>query len=174
MQKIGITERDDAGLDLSWADILKTNDYAGAVLITKNANPAFQNNVWELWNQSFKNIIIHFTCTGWGNTEMEPFVPTPESQFFCFQVHNYNQSLFSIVENFITCDVESEELDALLDENDLFRYRSAQDASDAGYYVDYYDNIGQRFEYYYHDVDSILDRIVSMRIVETNTNKKKG
>lgn len=80
MQKIGITERGDAGLDLSWADILKTNDYAGAILITKNANPAFQNNVWELWNQSFKNIIIHFTCTGWGNTEMEPFVPTPESQ----------------------------------------------------------------------------------------------
>lgn len=97
-----------------------------------------------------------------------------ETRSFCFQVHNYNQSLFSIVENFITCDVESEELDALIDENDLFRYRSAQDASDAGYYVDYYDNIGQRFEYYYHDVDSILDRIVSMRIVETNTNKKKG
>lgn len=83
--RIGITERGDAGLDLSWYQTLLTNNYDGAVLITKNANPSFQNKVFQLIQQGFSNIIIHFTCTGWGNTEMEPNVPSMETQLTYMQ-----------------------------------------------------------------------------------------
>jgi hypothetical protein len=57
---IGITERGDAGLDLSWADRLSEVD--GAILITKNPRPKFQKVVME----ASKPVIIHFTVTGYG------------------------------------------------------------------------------------------------------------
>lgn len=79
MKFIGITERGDAGLDLSWANLNKEK-FDGIVLITKNATKQFQEKVFELINSGFKNIIIHFTCTGCGNTKIEPFVPSPTEQ----------------------------------------------------------------------------------------------
>lgn len=83
--KIGITERGDAGLDFTWYEKLKKKGfygfyYDGAVLITKDANPQFQQKVFTLLEQGFKNIIIHFTCTGWGGTAMEPNVPAYGTQ----------------------------------------------------------------------------------------------
>lgn len=83
--KIGITERGDAGLDFTWYEKLKKKGfygfyYDGAILITKDANPQFQQKVFALLEQGFKNIIIHFTCTGWGGTAMEPNVPTYGTQ----------------------------------------------------------------------------------------------
>lgn len=72
--KIGITERGDAGLDLSWQNKLTSVD--GAILITKNINDAFIDAVMN----SAKPIIIHATCTGWGRTPMEPNVPVPQTQ----------------------------------------------------------------------------------------------
>lgn len=84
--RIGITERGDAGLDFTWYNKLSKTEnnkkfvYQGAVLITKNANPKFQEKVQKLMEQGFHNLIIHFTCTGWGNTPMEPNVPKPEIQ----------------------------------------------------------------------------------------------
>lgn len=78
--KIGITERGDAGLDFTWFDKLSKKTFygfpfTGAVLITKNANPKFQQKVFDLIQLGFQNIVIHFTCTGWGHTPMEPNVP---------------------------------------------------------------------------------------------------
>lgn len=67
--KIGITERGDAGLDLSWYDKLCTVD--GAIIITKNINDRFS----ELLLSATTPTILHCTCTGWGTTWMEPNVP---------------------------------------------------------------------------------------------------
>lgn len=69
--KIGITERGDAGLDLSWYDKLTTVD--GCILITKNLTDAFIQKVLQT---DMSKIIIHATCTGWGHTWLEPNVPS--------------------------------------------------------------------------------------------------
>lgn len=68
MNKIGITERGDAGLDLSWADKMQRVD--GAILITKNVNDRFIETVAK----QEKPVIVHGTCTGFGGTELEPNV----------------------------------------------------------------------------------------------------
>lgn len=75
--KIGITERGDAGLDLSWAD--KLNYVDGAILITKNITDKFIKTVCEKHNAGHK-IIIHCTCTGWGGSVIEPNVPEYTTQ----------------------------------------------------------------------------------------------
>lgn len=67
--KIGITERGDAGIDLSWVE--KINEMDGAILISKNFNPVFQYTVLNCQ----KPLILHCTCTGYGHTELEPCVP---------------------------------------------------------------------------------------------------
>lgn len=72
--RIGITERGDAGLDLSWKDKLRSVD--GAILITKNINDNFINAVMS----ATKPLVIHATCTGWGHTSIEPNVPTAQAQ----------------------------------------------------------------------------------------------
>lgn len=72
--KIGITERGDAGIDLSWSSRL--NDVDGAILITKSVNMNFINEVLK----ATKPLIIHATCTGYGGTEMEPYVPSVREQ----------------------------------------------------------------------------------------------
>lgn len=74
--KIGITERGDAGLDLSWANKLQSTDMA--ILITKNLNGPFKEKVTAL--QHNFNLIVHATCTGWGGTYMEPAVPDYKTQ----------------------------------------------------------------------------------------------
>lgn len=75
--KIGITERGDAGIDLSWVD--KMNNIDGAILITKNITEKFMSTVLDLYNNGEK-IIIHCTCTGYGGTRVEPNVPDYKTQ----------------------------------------------------------------------------------------------
>ena len=89
---IGMTEAGDPGLDLNWLNRLNNNlnqwdkplsnkEYAGAILITKAGHrPQFQEAVKQLKLPC----IIHFDCTGWGSTDMEPNVP------------NYVDMLYSI------------------------------------------------------------------------------
>lgn len=74
MNKIGITERGDAGLDLSWKDKLDT--VAGAILISKNFTDEFINEVFK----AKVPLILHCTCTGYGGTEVEPNVPECKKQ----------------------------------------------------------------------------------------------
>lgn len=69
--KIGITERGDAGLDLSWASKLDTVD--GAVVITKCLSPACRDAL--LTNK--EKLILHATLTGYGRSILEPAVPPP-------------------------------------------------------------------------------------------------
>jgi hypothetical protein len=62
---VGITERGDAGLDLSWQ-----NWKGPKILITK----APQN----LLSVDLENAIVHCTITGWGGTKIEPNVQPKE------------------------------------------------------------------------------------------------
>lgn len=70
--KIGITERGDAGLDLSWADKLDSVD--GAVIITKELTSGCREALLEHKDK----VILHATITGWGGTAIEPCVPPTE------------------------------------------------------------------------------------------------
>ena len=77
--KIGITERGDAGLDFDWVKSIEDNTVDGAILITKNITDKFIKEVLRLRKQE-KKLLIHCTCTGWGGSKIEPFVPKPEEQ----------------------------------------------------------------------------------------------
>ena len=48
--KIGITERGDAGIDLSWESKLKYDAIDGAVLITKNITDRFREVVMRQYD----------------------------------------------------------------------------------------------------------------------------
>lgn len=74
--RIGITEAGDASLDYSW--IKKLESCTGVILITKNITDKF---IDEVTNPSRMNkIIIHATCTGMGDTIIEPNVPYYKTQ----------------------------------------------------------------------------------------------
>lgn len=75
--KIGITERGDAGLDLSWVN--KRNTVNGVVLITKSINKDFCEQLIPLHRAGYK-FILHCTCTGYGGTALEPNVPEYKGQ----------------------------------------------------------------------------------------------
>ena len=66
--KIGITERGDAGLDFSWVNKLDTVD--GAIIISKHLS----DNLIKKLVANQKKIIFHCTCTGFGDTVLEPNV----------------------------------------------------------------------------------------------------
>ena len=72
--KIGITEAGDAGLDRSWASKLDTVD--GAIAITKNAALDFR----AIAATNRDKLIVHITCTGYGGTIVEPYVPPMQEQ----------------------------------------------------------------------------------------------
>lgn len=77
--KIGITERGDAGLDFAWRERIWTMTNGKAILITKRLSDKFINAVLEE-TQKGARIIIHCTCTGLGGSAIEPNVPRPELQ----------------------------------------------------------------------------------------------
>ena len=67
--KIGITEKGDAGRNLSWTK--KIQQINGVILITKNIdNLEFQKAALKYSNKS----IVHATITGFGGTYLEPNV----------------------------------------------------------------------------------------------------
>ena len=70
MDKIGITERGDAGLDFSWVESVP--ETAITILITKNLNDRFIKEVVKQKNK----LIVHATITGMGGTQIEPNVPS--------------------------------------------------------------------------------------------------
>jgi DNA repair photolyase len=73
--KFGITERGDAGLDLSWADRIHAVECA--IIISKAANDEFTDLLLEHQDK----IIYHATCTGFGGTKFEPNVPSIDEKF---------------------------------------------------------------------------------------------
>lgn len=56
--RIGITERGDAGLDLSWAHRLSAMD--GAILITKNLNDRFRQALLDEYHD--RHGVVFETC----------------------------------------------------------------------------------------------------------------
>ena len=72
--KIGITEYGDAGVDFRWVKKLSNMD--GAILISKNFTEKFKEEVLK----QTKPLILHCTCTGWGQTKIEPNVPDYKTQ----------------------------------------------------------------------------------------------
>ncbi|MFA4935633.1 MAG: DUF1848 family protein [Candidatus Methanoperedens sp.] len=71
--RIGITERGDAGLNLSWVD--RANEFDGLVLITKRLSENFIQQAAKV------NSIVHATITGHGGTIIEPnVIPYGESK----------------------------------------------------------------------------------------------
>lgn len=84
MIKFGITERGDAGLDLSWAKKLDSVD--AVILITKSLN----NNFIRTAMSAKERVIIHATCTGYGGTILEPYVKEKE------WTYNQMKALFSM------------------------------------------------------------------------------
>lgn len=73
--KFGITERGDAGLDLTWVD--RIHAVEGAIIISKAANVNFAHALLDYREK----IIYHATCTGFGGTIFEPNVPTIDEKF---------------------------------------------------------------------------------------------
>lgn len=68
MKYIGITERGDGGLDLSWES--KLDSVECAVIVTKSIN----DNLINALLRNKHKLILHCTCTGFGGTVIEPNV----------------------------------------------------------------------------------------------------
>ncbi len=75
--KIGITERGDAGLNLSWVD--RASEFNGLILITKRLSETFIQQAVKV------NSIVHATITGHGSTTIEPNVIPYEESKVLFQ-----------------------------------------------------------------------------------------
>lgn len=75
---VGITERGDPALDFRWEN--QINNHVFCVLITKQLNDTFINKVLKYKSK----VILHITCTGWGNTSLEPGAYSPEKTFSQF------------------------------------------------------------------------------------------
>lgn len=70
--KIGITEHGDAGLNFEWlGKLCKVN-----IIIRKYLTKNNENLLQELIENK-KRIILHITCTGFGQTKLEPFTSNP-------------------------------------------------------------------------------------------------
>lgn len=69
----GITETGDASINYEWVE--KISEVDGCILITKKLTNKFINTVLPLKN---KKIILHISCTGYGQTVLEPNCPKYE------------------------------------------------------------------------------------------------
>lgn len=76
-QYIGICESGEVAFDLSVFDRL----YSGNIIITKRLT----DKLIEKLIENKEKCILHLTCTGFGNTKVEPFVPTVEQTFDKFK-----------------------------------------------------------------------------------------
>ena len=70
-QLVGITESSEVSFHLEVFDEL----YNANIIITKRLTNALIEKLVE----NKDKIILHLTCTGWGNSVLEPFVPTLET-----------------------------------------------------------------------------------------------
>lgn len=72
-QYIGITEAGEVSFDLAVFDRL----YEGNIIITKRLTDKLNEKLIE----NKDKCILHLTCTGFGGSKVEPFVPTVEQTF---------------------------------------------------------------------------------------------
>ncbi|HEX9369901.1 MAG TPA: DUF1848 family protein, partial [Roseiflexaceae bacterium] len=76
MQRIGVTEQGDAGIDFAWLPWVATGN--PAILISKNPASVAARLKRMIGNGSPHNVIVHATITGNGGTALEPHVPTTD------------------------------------------------------------------------------------------------
>lgn len=79
LRKMGITEQDDAGINLGWDEAIDKKHVDAAILITKQITPGFIQRVVARHKTGFP-LIVHATCTGLGSSVIEPNVPAPSAQ----------------------------------------------------------------------------------------------
>lgn len=85
LPRIGVTERGDGALDLSWAPQVeagRTNrgdKLVGALVITKRMTQRVIDETSRL-HRAGHHVAVHAGCTGWGGTWLEPNVPDPTLQ----------------------------------------------------------------------------------------------
>lgn len=86
--KIGITESTDPRTNHSWVN--KADKVDGLILVTKGLathegfiEPDMKRNIISTMKRT--PIILHCTCTGWGDTKMEPGVPKPEATMMALE-----------------------------------------------------------------------------------------
>lgn len=72
--RIGITEGGDPALDFSWEKRIGNMDFS--ILITKELSDELIRRSKPYWER----IIFHLGCTGFGQTVLEPFVPSVDWQ----------------------------------------------------------------------------------------------
>ena len=78
---IGVTERGDAALDLSWEDWVFVQKRP-AILISKDPLKLFDEVASMVDKHGFQpNAIVHCTITGFGGTKIEPNVPSTDVSF---------------------------------------------------------------------------------------------
>lgn len=78
---IGITERGDAALDLSWEGWVFAQKRP-AILISKDPMKLYDEIIRLSGDYGFQpNVIIHCTITGFGGTKIEPNVPSADVSF---------------------------------------------------------------------------------------------
>jgi len=76
MQRIGVTEQGDAGIDFAWMPWVAAGN--PAILISKNPASVAARLARMIGNGSPHNVIVHATITGNGGTALEPHVPTTD------------------------------------------------------------------------------------------------
>ena len=76
MQRIGVTEQGDAGLDFAWVPWVAAGN--PAILISKNPASVAARLAQMRRNGSPTTVIVHATITGNGGTALEPHVPATE------------------------------------------------------------------------------------------------
>jgi DNA repair photolyase len=77
--RIGITERGDAALDLSWRERLDEVD--GVILITKDPRKLLREVNLDTLEKPF---VVHSTITGYGGTALEPRAPSSHNAMDAF------------------------------------------------------------------------------------------
>lgn len=73
--KIGITERGDAAFHLPYLTKIAP-DYDCCIWITKRPS--------AITDPLPSNVLVHCTITGWGNTILEPYVNSPETEIYAY------------------------------------------------------------------------------------------
>lgn len=154
--KIGITQRGDACLDLSWVEKLEQMD--GAIIISKGFNQQFDKVLINPFLQ--QKIIYHSTITSLGGTILQPNVPTIQ------QSYNHLQKI-------IDCGFQNSHIVVRIDPiigNDLYNqienkpsYQNINSYFDMliEFIKDCYQNLGiRRFRYSFLDLyKHVVDRL---------------
>lgn len=88
--KIGFTERGDGGRDVdTWLPKVKAGSVDGIIVVTKTLTTKCANALLDLWKDGFRKIILHVTCTGWGESYIEPNAFNPYDQIHAMKMLTY-------------------------------------------------------------------------------------